>query len=270
MAYLERENARRVYYEDNGSGDHAVLLIHGWGMGLRLWDYTVPSLLEAGFRVVSLDHRGCGQSDKDFKDMGINAIAGDVVALAQSLGLDSVVLNGWSLGGAVAVEAAAELGSCCNGLVLTCGATPAYLQKPDYPHGGTEEALAGTLDAMAADRVNFLRALSEGVCATEVSEATVQWMWQIFMDASPQAAQALGELGPLDQRATLSALDMPVLSFVGGQDAVVDPAVCRSVADYNANTRLVEFDDAGHAPFLEATERYNAELLNFAHECLQG
>lgn len=270
MAYLQRENGHRIYYEDSGSGDRAVVLVHGWGMGLRLWDYTVPTLLDAGFRVVCLDHRGCGQSDKDFQDMGINAIASDVVDLAQELGLDKVVLNGWSLGGAVVVEAAAALGSHCKGLALTCGATPAYLQKPDYPHGGTDEALAGTLEAMAADRVNFLRTLSEGVCASEVSEATVQWMWQIFMDASPQAAQALGELGPLDQRTTLSALDLPILSFVGTQDAVVDPAVCRSVADYNANTRLVEFEGAGHAPFIEATERYNNEFVNFANDCLPG
>lgn len=270
MAYLERENGHRVYYEDSGTGDRAVLLVHGWGMSLRLWDYTVPALLSAGFRVVCLDHRGCGQSDKDFDDMGINAIAADVVALVEQLGLNRVLLNGWSLGGAVVVEAAAALGSTCSGLALTCGATPAYLQKADFPRGGTEEALAETLGAMSADRVNFLRALSEGVCATEVSEATVQWMWQIFMDASPQAAQALGELGPLDQRATLSALDMPILSFVGGQDAVVDPAVCRSVGDYNPNTRTVEFEHAGHAPFIEAKEDYESELINFASECLPG
>jgi len=51
---------------------------------------------------------------------------------------------------------------------------------------------------------------------------------------------------------------------------VVDPAVCRSVGDYNPNTRIVEFDHAGHAPFIEAREAYNAELINFANECLPG
>ena len=200
--------------------------------------------------------------------MGIAAIASDVSALVEKLGLQAVVLNGWSLGGAVAVAAASELGERCAGLVLTCGATPAYLQKPDYPHGGTDEALAGTLEAMADDRVNFLMALSQGVCATEVSADMVQWMWQIFMDASPLAAQALGELGPLDQRAILSALPVPVLSFVGGQDAVVDPAVCRSVADYNPNTRVVEFEACGHAPFIEERERYNSELIAYLGDCI--
>ncbi len=267
MAYLERETGRRVYYEDNGSGPDAVILIHGWGMGLRLWDYTLGALVDAGYRVIALDHRGCGQSDKDFDDMGISAIAGDVVALADALGLQRVVLNGWSLGGAVAVEAAAQLADKCSGLVLTCGATPAYLQKPDFPHGGTEEALAETLAAMAADRANFLMALSQGVCAGEVSDTIIQWMWQSFMEASPQAARTLAELGPLDQRATVSSLTMPILSFVGALDAVVDPAVCRSITQYNTAARVVEFDSAGHAPFIEDPARYNSELTDFIGAC---
>jgi pimeloyl-ACP methyl ester carboxylesterase len=263
MAYLERENGRRVYYEDNGSAERTVILIHGWGMSLRMWDGNLPALLQAGYRVVALDHRGCGQSDKDFDDMSISAIAGDVTALVQTLGLSRVALNGWSLGGAVAVEAAASPDTRCAALVLTCGATPAYLQKPDYPHGGTEEALAETLEAMAADRANFLRGLSEGVCARETSEATIQWMWQIFMDASPLAARSLAELGPLDQRSTLASLQLPILSFVGGCDQIVDPAVCRSVADYHDNTQIVEFEAAGHAPQLEEPAGYQEALTAF-------
>jgi pimeloyl-ACP methyl ester carboxylesterase len=178
------------------------------------------------------------------------------------------VLNGWSLGGAVAVEAASLLGSRCAGLVLTCGATPAYLQKSDYPHGGTEDDLTGTLAAMAADRVNFLAALAQGICAVEVTPQVQEWLWGMFMRASPLAATTLGELGPLDQRDMLAAIAVPILSFVGGKDAVVDPAVCRSVADYNSAARLVEFEDCGHAPFIEEPERYNRELLDFINECL--
>ena len=268
MATIEREAGRSVYYENYGSGSDAVILIHGWGMGLRAWDYTLQALLAAGHRVVALDHRGCGESDKDFQGMSINAIASDVVALVEQLGLSRVVLNGWSLGGAVAVEAASLLAQRCCGLVLTCAATPAYLQKSDYPHGGTDDALAGTLAAMAADRVNFLAALAQGVCAVEVSRQVQDWLWQMFMRSSPLAARTLAELGPLDQRDKLGAITAPVLSFVGAKDAVVDPAVCRSVADYNSGARIVEFEEAGHAPFIEEPERYNSEFVSFVNECL--
>lgn len=268
MATIERDDGKHVYYEDYGRGDSAILLVHGWGMSVRTWDYTLPALLAAGHRVVAIDHRGCGRSDKDFDDVSIAAIAGDIVALVGSLGLKKVVLNGWSLGGAVAVAAAAQLGSTCRGLVLTCAATPAYLQKPDYPHGGTEDAFVATLAGLAVDRVNFLAALSKGVCSRPVSTDVQNWLWAIFLEASPHAAQTLAELGPLDQRPLLASLDLPILNFLGGKDAIMDPGVSRTVKEFNARTRTVEFDDAGHAPFIEETARYNDELLAFVAECL--
>jgi pimeloyl-ACP methyl ester carboxylesterase len=263
MSSLGREDGKQVYYEDYGSGDSAVVLVHGWGANTRAWDYTLPARVGAGHRVVLIDHRGCGQSSKDFADVGIDAIASDVVALVDHLSLSRVVLNGWSLGGAVVVAAASQLGSRCTGLVLTCGATPCYLQKPDYPHGGTDDALAETLAAMSADRVNFLSALAGGVCASEVSPQVVDWMTGMFMQSSPMAAASLGALGPLDQRDILAELSQPILGFVGANDAVVDPAVCRSVADYAANVTLVECAGSGHAPFVEESELYHGELLTF-------
>jgi len=263
MAYLERENGKQLYYEDYGTGDSAIVLVHGWGMSLRTWDYTLPVLSAAGRRGILSEHRGCGESSKDFADMGIEAIAGDIVALVDHLQLQHVVLNGWSLGGAVVVSAAAKLGDTCSGLVLTCAASPCYLQKADYPHGGTDEALAETMAALAADRVNFLAALSAGICATEVSQTVIDWMWQIFMAASPLAAASLGELGPLDQRQLLGQLEMPILSFVGGLDGVVDPQVCRSVASFNGGVTTVECPNSGHAPFIDEGELYHRELLAF-------
>ena len=38
MSSLAREDGKQVYFEDYGSGDSAVLLVHGWGMSLRAWD----------------------------------------------------------------------------------------------------------------------------------------------------------------------------------------------------------------------------------------
>ena len=268
MSYLQRENGKKVYFEDYGSGEAALILVHGWGMGARIWDYNLATLVEAGHRVIAIDHRGCGKSDKGFTDMGVNAIAGDVVALVSELGLNKVILNGWSLGGAVVVEAARRLDAACAGLVLTCGATPCYLQKPDYEFGGTDEALAGTLEAMLADRVNFLVGLSGGVCASEVSQTVIDWMWAMFMESSPLAAQALGDLGPLDQRQILGELNLPILSIVGAHDAVVDPQVCRSVANYNSGVNTIEFEASGHAPFIDEAARYNDTVLTFLSENL--
>ena len=263
MSYLTREGNKQVYYESHGTGDTAIVLVHGWGMSGRAWDPVLPALREAGHRVVIIDHRGCGQSDKDFGDLSIKAIAGDVVALVAELGLAGVVLNGWSLGGAVVVEAADQLGETCQGLVLTCGASPIYTQKPDLPLGGTDEDMAGTLAALNADRVNFLEGLSKVVCVKEVGPNIEHWFWQIFLQASPLAGVTLGELAQTDQRAKLSGLDMPVLSFVGSEDGFVAPPICRWVGDNHPRATVVEYEGVGHAPFIEEKDRYISDLLAF-------
>lgn len=268
MSQLQTACGKHIYYEDYGTGDSALVLIHGWGMSVRTWDPILPALREAGFRVVMLDHRGCGQSDKDFDDLSIDAIATDVTALVGHLGLHAVVLNGWSLGGAVAVQAAGNLGSVCKALALTGGATPVYVQKPNFPYGGTEEDMAGTLDAYANNRVDFLHGLSQVICAREVGANIENWFWQIFLQASPMAGATLGELAQLDQRELLLSLDLPIISLFGSEDGFVAPSICRWVADHHPRARAVEFPGVGHAPFLEEREGYLEALIDFVGEAL--
>ena len=110
MAYFETDSGGRVYFEHHRAPGMPVVLIHGWGMSGDYWASAVEGLLAAGHGAIVIDHRGCGRSDRDFTDMSIAAIAGDVAAIIDRCDVPRVVLNGWSLGGAVAVAAAALLG----------------------------------------------------------------------------------------------------------------------------------------------------------------
>ena len=211
MAHLAVEGERRIYYEHYSGTGRPILLVHGWGMSARVWDLTLPALLDAGHEVVASDHRACGSSDKDFDDTSIDAVGSDCVRLVEKLGLDGVVLNGWSLGGAVVVDAAGKLGDRLGGLVLTGGATPRYLQGEGFPHGGTPDIFEQTLTALRDTRPEFLHALASGVCATEVGQPTVNWMWNIFMQTSARADAALAGLGDLDQRDILAKITVPAL-----------------------------------------------------------
>jgi pimeloyl-[acyl-carrier protein] methyl ester esterase len=269
MSELNTPCGRRVYFEDYGAQDPealTLLLIHGWGMSSRCWDPILPNLCDAGLRIVALDHRGCGQSDKTFDDMSIGAIASDVDRLVSQLGLKRVILNGWSLGGAVAVAAATLLGDRCAGLALTGGATPVYTQKPDFPHGGTAEEVAGTAQAYRDNRIDFLQGLSQVVCAKDVGANVENWFYQLFLQASPLAGATLAELAHSDQRQELLALDVPVVSIFGSADGFVAPPICRWVGENHPRARNVEFEGVGHAPFIEAREEYLAALLAFAGE----
>ena len=60
-----RENSAdiEIHYEDHGAGQ-PVVLIHGYPLSGRAWDKQVPALLDAGYRVITYDRRGFGQSSQ--------------------------------------------------------------------------------------------------------------------------------------------------------------------------------------------------------------
>jgi non-heme chloroperoxidase len=263
MGQLTVAEDRHVYFEDHAGTGLPVLLIHGWGMSCRVWDTTLVALQKAGHRVVTFDQRGCGLSAKDFTEVSVEASAADAVAVLRHLGIRRAVVNGWSLGGAVAVEAARLLGKDCAGLVLTGGASPRYVTAPDFPYGNPPGSPVESVNALQLDRANFFDGLTRAVCAMPQSDATIAWLWSIFMQTSPAADRALAQLDALDQRETLRALDCPVLSVVGGKDVFVAPEIGRQAARMAKRGQLAEFPESGHAPFIEEGPRYRDVVLRF-------
>jgi non-heme chloroperoxidase len=263
MSRFDVESGKSVYYEHYSGTAAPVVLVHGWGMSVRIWDLTLPALLEANHEVVSLDHRGCGLSDKDFAHVTIDAIAGDVVNLISAVGLERPIVVGWSLGAAVTARVAIELGSALGGIVLIGPPTPRYLQADDFPHGATADALDQTRIALRDTRPAFLRVLSQSVLHQDLGTAYEQWMWDIFMQTSPSADAALFDLGEIDHRAELRSVEIPALVCSGDHDVVVDPAIAQQAVETLPNARLLRFADSGHAPFLDERDKLNAALLEF-------
>jgi pimeloyl-[acyl-carrier protein] methyl ester esterase len=264
MARLEVEGSKSIYYEHYRGTGPAVVLVHGWGMSCRVWDINLSVLLDAGHEVVSLDHRCCGSSDKDFDAMSTATVAADVVKLIEATGVDQPIVVGWSFGAAVVAEVAIKMGSKLRGIVLVGPPTPRYTQADGYPHGGTVEVVEQTVAALKAARPTFLHGLSGGVCHADVGAPTIEWMWQIFMQASPRADDGLADLATLDHRDQLPSVTVPALICSGDHDAIVDPAIAGAAAELLPNSQLLRFSDSGHAPFVEEPEKFNAALLAFA------
>ena len=59
----ERDYPVNVYFQDYGEGK-PVVLIHGWPLSHRMWEYQIDALVDAGYRVIAYDRRGFGSSDK--------------------------------------------------------------------------------------------------------------------------------------------------------------------------------------------------------------
>lgn len=107
----------RLGYEDDGSGDPPIVLIHGWS-STSAFMRPLQELLAAQHRVVNVDLRGHGRSDAPDQDYGVGLFAEDVAWLVRTLEVESPVLVGHSLGAAVALDVAKAHRDCARALVL--------------------------------------------------------------------------------------------------------------------------------------------------------
>ncbi|HEX4402119.1 MAG TPA: alpha/beta hydrolase [Galbitalea sp.] len=112
---LDREGGR-IAYDIQGTGP-LVICAPGMGDIRQTFRYTVPVLLEAGYRVATFDIRGHGESDTTFSRFDDEAEASDIIALAEHLGSPAVVI-GNSMGAAAGVIAAARHPELITSLVL--------------------------------------------------------------------------------------------------------------------------------------------------------
>ena len=81
----------------------AVVLLHG-GLGHSgNWGYQVPSLLESGYRVITIDTRGHGRSTMDDRSLTYHLLAQDVIAVLDQLKVDRAAVVGWSDGACTAM-----------------------------------------------------------------------------------------------------------------------------------------------------------------------
>jgi pimeloyl-ACP methyl ester carboxylesterase len=126
-------NGLQLYYEIHGRGKPLVLL-HG---GVQTIDLSFGPLLEplaAGRQVIAVELQGHGHTADTGRPMTIEALAGDVVALLDQLGIAEADLLGFSLGGlvacAVAVGAPGRFSWLDRRAAVTAGADAADLRRP--------------------------------------------------------------------------------------------------------------------------------------------
>ncbi|MEU9232892.1 alpha/beta fold hydrolase [Streptomyces subrutilus] len=247
-----------VSFEVSGAAaGPAVVLLHSSVCDRRMWDAQCGPLGDAGFRVVRLDFRTCGDSPaarEPYSDHG------DVVALMDRLGIERAALVGASYGGRVALTAAALHPERVTRLALLCAGRPGH--RPDSPEvkefGAAEDALleAGDLDGAAA--LNARTWL--GPDADEAAHALVRAMQlRNFQNASAPAGDH--ELPEPD--VDFAAITAPTLAVGGAHDLPDFRRVAAELPDLVPAARHLELPWAGHLPSLERPAAITDLLLEF-------
>jgi len=174
---------------------------------------------------------------------------------------------GWSLGGLLALQAAAERPAQVRGLIAVA-ASPRFVRGPDWPQAVSAEIFEQFADELGRDyRRTLERFLTLETVGSEHSREALKQLRDCMFargePAQPALLQGLALLGSLDLRPQLAALTQPSLWLAGRRDRLVPPAAMRAAAELNPNAQFHCIEGAGHAPFLTHVEETPAAVLGF-------
>lgn len=139
--YLKTDNLRIHYLEWNPRGDSTIILLHGLYDNADTWSAIAP-ILARDYRVIALDRRGAGLTDKPVEGYDFQNLAGDVSSFINKLKLPHVRLIGHSAGAGVALTVAAAEPAKIESVVLVDGgfwakSSESSGEKPTSPCSAT-------------------------------------------------------------------------------------------------------------------------------------
>jgi non-heme chloroperoxidase len=271
MAYAEARDGVKLHVKDMGTGE-PVLLIHGWPLSGDMFEYQTVALLEAGFRVITYDRRGFGQSGHPATGYSYDQFADDLAAVIDFCGLERVSLVGFSMGGGEIARYLSRHGSAKVARAALIGAVVPYLLKTDdNPHGADASVFEDLKRRIREDRFAFLQSFGKdfygvGWVSRPVSQGVLDWTFVLAIMASPVATLAcVDAFGTTDFRPDLPAFaGVPTLIIHGTADKTVPiDASARAAARGIPHATLVEYDGEAHGLFATAPDRLNRDLLEF-------
>jgi 3-oxoadipate enol-lactonase len=246
-------------------GEHGaagtIVLINGLADDIESWGFQVPAFVAAGYRVLSIDNRGIGKSDRPVGPYSARMLADDAKVLVDKLGITGFHLMGVSMGGMIAQEYAIAYPGDLTSLTLAC----------TY---GKADVFCQTMFAMWAD-------LAKRIDVPFVMRDVALWAFTgpFFNERPKDAAEFAAAMAALDmtvepylaQLAVIQAHDamdrvggikVPTLVLAGEEDILIPVRLSKELhaAIPGATWATVP---GGHACMWELPEPFNARFLEF-------
>lgn len=249
-----------MHIEVVGCGPPLVLL-HGWAMHGGVFAPLVERL-RARHTLHVVDLPGHGLSRDSTLPLQLEACV-DAIARA----VPHAPWCGWSLGGLVAMHAAATRPGHVAALVMLC-ASPRFVRGIDWKYGVSAEIFRDFASGLRTDyRGTLERFVALEAFGSEHAKDEIRALREeLFARGQPAAqmlADGLGLLETSDLRAALPALTVPSLWLAGRRDRLVDPRAMRDAAALAADGEFQVIEHAGHAPFLTHADEMALAMIDF-------
>jgi len=197
------EDGVMIYYDVRGTGDKTLLFIHGWSCDRSYWDAQVEEFAK-GYRVVTIDLGGHGQSGMARETWTMPAFGADVAAVVEKLDLSNIVMVGHSMGGAVIIEAARRL----PGRVVALVGVDNF---QDFSQSFTQEQINIFLAAFQADFTGTTDKFVRGMFPEGSDSVLVERIATDMTAAPPEVGvSAIAQTIGYDYRSALAEVRLPL------------------------------------------------------------
>jgi pimeloyl-ACP methyl ester carboxylesterase len=249
----------RVHYESYGSGNEAVVFIHGWTCDLTFWREQAP--LYQSRRALLIDLPGHGESDKPHVPYPMEFFARGIEAVMRHAGVDRAVLVGHSLGGPISYAFLRLFPEKVKALVLVDAevtvpqATTAYREAQKARYARNVQALSGPTGR------KYMATQIEGMFSVKTPP---EWREQIRtkMLATPDHVRVAAVSSPsqLEPPKPGETFALPVLAI---QAAPMQDFQIVAIRKLFPNIRIEKWEGHGHFLMVEDPQRFNQTLQSF-------
>lgn len=286
---VQLSNGETYTYREHGTGKQVLLLVHGNLSSSILWDLLMEGLPAGRYRMLAPDLRGFGDSSYHSPIQSIADLSQDLLAFMDALHVQQAAVMGWSMGGLVALQAAADHPKRISHLVLM-GASAYAVPVPKLDQDG--RPLPGQFWSSREDLIEKYAGIRRILVEKDADGLRKGLDWAVYTVNKPapeRYAAYLQEIfkqrnkmdvdlatvcfniskhhnGIMQGNGDIDRITCPVLVFQGDKDLVVPPAYGRDLADWiGENARLCLLENTSHSPLVDSLdtviEQVNAWIL---------
>lgn len=262
MPFLE-VNGARLYYEDQGTGDEAIIFAHSLLFNCRMFDNQV-SLLKERYRCITYDFRGQGQSAITASGYDMDTLTADTVALIEKLDCAPCHFVGFSMGGFVGMRLAIRHPALLRSLILiSTSADPE--PSENLLRYRLLNLLARWIGPWAVASQVLPIVFSKGFL-TDPARVELRREWRQHFVNNDRIGVSKAVTGVITRAGiydALSAITVPTLILAGENDVATTPAKSERIRAGIANARMVIIPHTGHMSPVEEPDAVNAALVDF-------
>lgn len=286
---VQLSNGETMVYREAGEGDKILLLVHGnYSSSIHL-DIIIENMPKE-YKVYAPDMRGFGDTTYNNPISSLKELAGDIKLFADELGIKGFNIFGWSLGGGVVLQFAADYPEYVNKVIISgsVGAKGYPLYKTDANYKLTSERVK-TMDELAKDPVIVapvlniykahdkasLKAIFDAAIFTKVKPAEERY--DAYLEATfkqrnlLEADYALMTFNithenneVVDGSGDIDKIQGTVLVIQGTEDGIVSREQFETIRDgLGDRAEIVEFEGCGHAPMTDKTDEFMKVIIDF-------